>query len=105
VKKQSSKYDSKGHVTKKSTPQEITELTYDPKVNKIIRVVRYSPGSKNQQSWSQFKYDDKGNLVFAKNSENKGVQLFYDSNGRIKSLMDQNKRQINFKYNEHSKTD
>src|SRR5262249_24070845 len=46
---------------------------------------------------------DKGNLSFAKNSEGKGVKLFYDLNGRIKSLVDNQKRQINFKYNENSK--
>jgi YD repeat-containing protein len=53
--------------------------------------------------WSQFQYDPKGNLLFAKNSEGKAVKLFYDGNGRIRSMLDQNKRQIDFKYNENSK--
>ena len=96
-------YDPKGHVTKKTTPSEVTELSYDPKVNKINKVVRYSKQNKKDTNWSTFQYDDKGNLIFAKNSEGKGVKLFYDSNGRIKSLMDQNKRRIDFKYNENSK--
>ncbi|OFZ00330.1 MAG: hypothetical protein A2Z97_16740 [Bdellovibrionales bacterium GWB1_52_6] len=96
-------YDPKGHVTKKTTPSEVTELSYDPKVNKINKVVRYSKQDKKDTNWSTFKYDSKGNLTFAKNSEGKGVQLFYDSNGRIKSLMDQSKRRIDFKYNENSK--
>lgn len=96
-------YDSRGHVTKKTTPTEVTELKYDPKAGKVSYVARYSKANKKDQSWSQFKYDDKGNLVFAKNSENKGVQLVYDQNGRIKSMVDQNRSRIDFKYNENSK--
>ena len=96
-------YDTKGHVTKKSTPTEVTELNYDSKVNKINRVVKYSKLDKKATTWSTFQYDEKGNLVFAKNSEGKGVKLFYDNNGRIRSLLDQNKRRIDFKYNENSK--
>ncbi len=96
-------YDNKGHVTKKTTPTEVTELAYDPKVGKVTKVMRYSKLNKKQTNWSQFKYDDKGNLVFAQNSQNKGVKLIYDGNGRISSLIDQNKRTIRFKYNENSK--
>ncbi|MCM2322409.1 MAG: RHS repeat protein [Oligoflexia bacterium] len=96
-------YDTKGHVTKKITPTEITTLAYDPKVGKVSKVMRYSKLDKKQVSWSQFQYDAKGNLVFAKNSENKGVKLFYDTNGRIKTMVDQSQRQISFKYNENSK--
>lgn len=96
-------YDTKGHVTKKITPTEITELAYDGKVGKVVKVARYSKLDKKQVTWSQFKYDAKGNLEFARNSEGKGVRLFYDNAGRIKTMVDQSKRQINFKYNENSK--
>ena len=96
-------YDSKGHVTKKVTPSDVTELSYDPTVAKVTKVVRYSKTNKKDNRWSTFKYDPKGNLLFAKNSENKGVQLFYDANGRIKSMVDQDRRRIDFKYNENSK--
>ncbi|MBC7691392.1 MAG: hypothetical protein H7222_06445 [Methylotenera sp.] len=96
-------YDTRGHVTKKSTPTDVTELAYDAKVGKVTKVSRYSKGDKKQNNWSTFQYDEKGNLVFAKNSENKGVKLFYDTNGRIKSMVDQSKRRIDFKYNENSK--
>jgi len=96
-------YDTKGHVTRKITPTEVTELSYDSVSGKVTKVLRYSKFDKKQSSWSQFKYDPKGNLVFAKNSDNKGVKLFYDINGRIKTMVDQNQRQISFKYNENSK--
>ncbi len=97
-------YDSKGHVTKKITPWETTELKYDTKVSKVSRVEKYSKNSKKKKmEWSEFHYDDKGNLDFAKNSEGKGVKLIYDAHGRILSMVDHNKRVINFKYNENSK--
>ncbi|MEK7690844.1 MAG: DUF6531 domain-containing protein [Bdellovibrionota bacterium] len=91
-------YDTKGHVTKKTTPFEVTELKYDPKAGKVARVARYSKKNKKASSWSEFNYDEKGNLIFAKNSEGKGVKLLYDTNGRIKSLVDQERKQLHFKY-------
>ncbi len=96
-------YDAKGHVTKKTTPYEVTELHYDQKANKVDRVVKYPVKDKKKSIWSEFQYDSKGNLSFAKNSEGKGVKLIYDGLGRIRTLIDQNKEQINFKYNEISK--
>jgi YD repeat-containing protein len=39
----------------------------------------------------------------AKNSQSKGVKLIYDPAGRIRSLVDQDRRTISFKYNENSK--
>lgn len=96
-------YDTKGRVTKKATPTDVTELTYNQTVGKVEKVVRYSKLDKKQAHWSNFQYDGKGNLVLAKNSENKGVKLFYDQNGRIKTMIDQSQRRIDFKYNENSK--
>lgn len=96
-------YDTKGRVTRKVTPTEVTELAYDAKAGKVAKVVRNSKIDKKLSSWSQFQYDDRGNLVFAKNSDKKGVKLFYDANGRIKSLIDQDQRRLDFKYNENSK--
>jgi YD repeat-containing protein len=95
-------YDKEGRVLKKVTPSETTLLTYDAKVGKVNRVEKHIK-STNKKEWSEFKYDDKGNLTFARNSDNKGVRLFYDLNGRIKTMVDQNKKQIDFTYNEHSK--
>lgn len=96
-------YDSKGRVTRKVTPTETTELSYDPRAGKVSRVVRTSKSDKKQTSWAEFQYDDRGNLSVAKNSLKRGVKLFYDANGRIKSLLDQDQRRLDFKYNENSK--
>ncbi len=96
-------YDDKGRVLKKTTPNEVTELSYDSKVGKVTRVAKYPKGNKKQIDWSNFQYDAKGNLVFAQNSKKQGVRLVYDNSGRIKTMLDQNKRRIDFKYNENSK--
>jgi YD repeat-containing protein len=98
-------YDMKGHVTKKITPTEVTELSYDAKVNKVSKVVKYSKTNSNKsaQQWATYEYDQRGNLVFAKNSQKKGVRIIYDTVGRIKALVDQDQRRLEFVYNEHSK--
>jgi YD repeat-containing protein len=96
-------YDIKGHVTKKTTPNEVTELHYDERAGKVNSVTRYSKVNKADKSWSKFEYDKKANLISAVNSEGKKVKLLYDMSGRISTLVDQNRRQISFKYNENSK--
>jgi YD repeat-containing protein len=96
-------YDTKGRVVKKSTPSEITELSYDAKAGKVSKVVKNSKINKKFSSWSQFEYDERGNLKLAKNSDKKGVRLFYDATGRIKTLVDQDRRQLDFKYDQNSR--
>ncbi|MBU6155185.1 MAG: hypothetical protein KGP28_12850 [Bdellovibrionales bacterium] len=95
-------YDAKGRMVKKVTPFETTELTYDPKVGKASKVVKKLKSGSVR--WSQFQWDPvTGNLLTAKNSEKKTVKLVYDSQGRIRALVDDAKHSITFKYNELSK--
>ena len=42
-------YDTKGHVTKKITPTEITELVYDQAVGKVAKVTRYPKTPKGRK--------------------------------------------------------
>ncbi len=95
-------YDQKGRMIKKVTPIETTELTYDQVVGKVSKVMRtMKSGTK---LISEFSYDKgSGNLTLAKNNENKTVKLVYDTQGRIRALVDQTGRQLTFKYNEFSK--
>ncbi len=96
-------YDTKGRVTKKTTPNEVTELAYEQSVGKVNKVVKYQKANKKKVEWSTFQYDNRGNLTVAKNSGGAGVRLFYDNLGRIKTMVDAGKKQIQFKYNENSK--
>jgi YD repeat-containing protein len=96
-------YDTKGHVTKKMTPSEVTELAYDTKSSKVSMVKKYPKTGKGKPTWAQYQYDEHANLVFAKNSEGKGVKIVYDHQGRIKALIDQDKRTLQFTYNDASR--
>lgn len=93
-------YDNAGRMIRKVTPRDRTEISYDPKAGKINKVTTVR-GKKTE--WSQYWYDPAGNLIFAKNSDKRAVKLVYDANGRVRSLIDQSNRQINFKYNEQSR--
>jgi len=95
-------YDAKGHVTKKVTPQETTELTYDDRADKVSQVRRYPAGRPQQASWSRFTYDSRANLVAAQNSEGKTVTLRYDNVGRIVEATIK-ERTLRFTYDNNSK--
>ena len=71
------------------------------KINKINKVT-------NNDGWTQFDYDKKGNLAKAQNDQGKAVLLIYDLKGRISKMVDTNKnknakRAITFKYNASGK--
>jgi YD repeat-containing protein len=116
-------YDGKGHVTRKETPSEVTELEYDYLVDKIKHVKKTPKGvaaegvalnsdDPNKESMDQapvekpsessFRYDDAGNLIYAENSEGVKITLLYDSVGRIDELKS-DKSDIKFTYNVNSK--
>ncbi len=95
-------YDLKGRMTKKVTSIETTEMSYDPKVGKVSKVVRKMKSG--LVLTSEFTYDQtSGNLTLAKNSDKKLVKLVYDSQGRIRAMTDKDGRQLTLKYNEMSK--
>lgn len=97
-------YDARCHVTFKSTPTETTRLTYDEKAGKVTRVERQTKGSK-ETWWSAFRYDDRGNLIHAENSNGTQLALEYDGFGRI-AVLRQTKPSatvLKFTYNKASK--
>ncbi len=98
-------YDSYGHITKKTTPFDVTELGYDLKAGKVSKVTKYNKNQKGKGSveWAKYQYDSKANLVFAQNSTGKTVKIVYDHTGRIKAMVDQSKRKLEFTYNEASR--
>ena len=55
----------------------------DLRAGKVSKVVKFANASPNRKEWSQFQYDPKGNLVSARNSEGKGVTLYYDGGGKF----------------------
>lgn len=94
-------YDPLGHVILKETPQTIQELEYHPVVNKVV-LVRITNKEDSSVDESRFNYDSKGNLLSAANRESGKVQLTYDPQGRIATMVSQN-GELSFTYNKDSK--
>jgi YD repeat-containing protein len=96
-------YDDEGHVTLKDTPTESTELAYDLVVKKVVSVKRYPHLQPDKATTSEFRYDSKGNLVWALSSEGKELRLEYDDHGRIRAIQAVHGPTIRFEYNANSK--
>ncbi|MGZ6472406.1 MAG: hypothetical protein ACXWRZ_14660 [Bdellovibrio sp.] len=47
---------------------------------------------------TQFKYDAKGNLSFAQNSDGQKINMTYDNRGRIATITDQAKKVVKIEY-------
>lgn len=91
-------YNEDGLLTKKVSPREFIEIEYNKKFKKISKVTEGG-------NWTKFSYDKVGNLSVAENSKGKKVRLIYDRKGRIKKMLDTDKkkkksvRKLSFKYN------
>ena len=90
------KYYPNGLLKERVTPREEVRLEYDPRWNKVTKVVK-------NKFISNYKYDGGGNLVEANNSRNDKVKLAYDRFGRILQMVDASGRTINFKYGANGK--
>ena len=88
----------------KDSPTENVQWQYHEKFHgKITKVVMNDKLTKTLKS-SEFTYDDNnGQLVKARTSDGKGIALYYDAQGRIATMVDQDKRKITFKYSSNSK--
>ncbi len=96
-------YYPNGLLKEKTTPFSKMVYEYDPKVSKTRKVQTTffnDKGKKVSERISEFKYDSKGNLDFAKNTDGQTVNLTYDNKGRIKTIEDQAKKIVNITYEE-----
>lgn len=76
---------------------------YDQKTKKVASVKTDffdDKGKKTTTRNTAFKYDDRGNLVFAKNTDGQTVTMSYDPQGRIASITDQAKKIVKIEYEE-----
>jgi YD repeat-containing protein len=95
-------YDSRNHVTQKTTTTEVTNLTYDDVCSKVASVKVTSRVDNKVTEDGHFIYDGKCNLVAASSPE-KSVKLQYDAKGRISEDDDESGIKIAFEYNANSK--
>jgi YD repeat-containing protein len=98
-------YFANGQIKQKST--KFATLTYDyskenSKVAAVNAVSKSDKGKVVRNLRTEFKYDIKGNLIWAANSEGQKVEMSYDPRGRISSIKDQAKKFVKIEYDEKS---
>jgi YD repeat-containing protein len=79
------------------------EYTHDPVTKKLATVkntVTDDKGKVVSVVTNVFKYDQKGNLTYAENSDGQKITMTYDIKGRIATITDQAKKVVKIEYEE-----
>lgn len=96
-------YYPDGQVKVKATANSKMTYTYDGASKKVGEVVMVNTNDKGEQiakRVTSFKYDQKGNLTFAQNSDGQKISMTYDNRGRIATITDQAKKVVKIEYEE-----
>jgi YD repeat-containing protein len=96
-------YFPNGLVKSKAGPNTKLVFDYDPKVKKVSQVITSTINPKGKvvnTKKTEFKYDVKGNLTFAQNSDGQRITMTYDNKGRIATITDQAKKVVKIQYEE-----
>ncbi|MBX3034148.1 MAG: RHS repeat protein [Bdellovibrionaceae bacterium] len=96
-------YYPDGLVKTKSTATSKMDFEYDALIKKVSQVnINFfdEKGKPNGKRVTQFKYDGRGNLSFAANSDGQKISMTYDNRGRIASITDQAKKIVRIEYEE-----
>ncbi|MFS4459021.1 DUF6531 domain-containing protein [Bdellovibrio sp. HCB2-146] len=96
-------YFPDGLVKTKASGNTRLTFAYDQasrKVASVATTVFDEKGKKVGDRNTQFKYDSKGNLVFAQNSDGQKISMTYDNRGRIATITDQAKKVVKIEYEE-----
>ncbi|MGE3758359.1 MAG: DUF6531 domain-containing protein [Pseudobdellovibrionaceae bacterium] len=96
-------YYANGLVQSKAQTGARFEYEYEQKQKKVSKVSSTYTDPKGKviaKKVSAFKYDDKGNLTYAQNSDGQKVNLTYDNRGRIATITDQAKKVVKIEYEE-----
>lgn len=84
---------------------DFTRLSYQydktsGKVSEVNATTRNDKGKVVATRKTDFRYDNKGNLTFAQNSDGQKVTMTYDNRGRISTITDQAKKVVKIQYEE-----
>ncbi|MNS56702.1 tRNA3(Ser)-specific nuclease WapA precursor [compost metagenome] len=96
-------YYGDGLVKTKTSGNAKMAFEYEPTIKKVSSVSTTFTNEKGQKTLTkttQFKYDPKGNLSFAQNSDGQKISMTYDQRGRIASITDQAKKVVKIEYEE-----
>lgn len=79
------------------------EYNYEPTTKKVAQVKSLFTNDKGKnigQKSTSFKYDQKGNLIYAENTDGQKITMTYDQKGRIQTITDQAKKIVKIEYDE-----
>jgi YD repeat-containing protein len=96
-------YYPDGLVKLKSSSVAKLEFSYDTtskKVSQVKTIFINEKGKPIANRSTSFKYDPKGNLNYAENSEGQKITMTYDIKGRIQTITDQAKKVVKIDYDE-----
>jgi YD repeat-containing protein len=96
-------YYPNGLVRTRSANLAKNQYEYDAISHKVSRVktaFNDEKGKKIAEKTSDFKYDPKGNLTLARNTDGQKINLIYDLKGRISTIEDQAKKIVKIQYEE-----
>ena len=96
-------YFANGLIREKTTASARMVFEYKNTFNKVSKVSTEfydDKGKVGRRRDTNFDYDPKGNLVFAKNTDGQSVKLSYDDRGRIATIADQAKKEVQIRYDE-----
>lgn len=95
-------YFPNGLIKSRITPVMKMTYEYDQATSKVKEVTMIAINEKGvavgKKRTTQFKYDAKGNLVFASNSDGQQITMTYDNRGRIATITDQAKKIVKLEY-------
>lgn len=96
-------YFADGLPKTKTTSSAKLEYTYDQTIKRVSTVKTSFINEKGKATTirnTAFKYDGKGNLTYAENSDGQKINMTYDLKGRIQSITDQAKKVVKIDYEE-----
>ena len=98
-------YFPNGLIKEKTTSNARMVFEYKNQYNKVSKVTTDffdDKGKAVKRRQTDFSYDNKSNLIAARNSDGQSVRLTYDDRGRIATIADQAKKEVMIKYDEKS---
>lgn len=96
-------YYPNGLVKTKKSDMATLAFEYDAKTGKVSEVISTFLNDKGKVAATrkaEFKYDNKGNLIYAENTEGQKITMTYDQRGRIATITDQARKVVKIEYEE-----
>lgn len=95
-------YYADGLIKSRESSSSRVDFTHDEKSKKVasVKSTFFNKGKAISVLATSFRYDAKGNLIYAENSNGQKITMTYDFKGRITTITDQAKKVVRIDYEE-----